>query len=69
MTCAKRISCVSGNLEAEVGLFAPVSDFVASQQERAQQRERGIVRWRLYKRELVAAEVQLLQHRLVPLQA
>ena len=68
MTCADRKRqqqhcCVSN------GLFAPVCDFVASQQERAQQRECGIIGRRLYKCELVAAEVQLLQHRLMPLQA
>ena len=67
MTCADGM-CQKQRICVSDGLFAPVCDFVASQQQHAQQRERGIVGRRLYKRELVAAEVQLLQHRLMPLQ-
>ena len=49
-------------------VFAPVCNLVASQQQRAQQRKRGSIRGWLDTCELVAAEVQLLQHGLMCLQ-
>ena len=54
-------------VQINIGRVAPLSDLVASQQERTQQWEGGIVGWRFDSRELVAAEVQLLKQRLVPL--
>ena len=68
MTCAGCIARQIGAYTSKaLAVFTPVRDLVACQQQRAQQRERCSIRRWLDTRELVAAEMQLLQHGLMRL--